>query len=535
MGLPIGRCSLLPAELTSNSNLENDTIMKNIVYLLGLSLLLSCSGEEFLEDALPSINQAKAEIESNETLDDLVRGGYFNLKSPSDVGPLDLFIYQTVTTDLAELKEYSDLVSGDRNLQPFYLRQPEINDIRFVEFPWAGAYSVLFNVNTVLNFYEENEPPADAFQSWVPRIQGEAHFLRAFALYMLVTTYAPPYSSAPNAQSIILRTEPTQSPTDYQGLATNQEVYDQIIDDLKAAITLLPEEYDAAIHPPDYQDRAKQSAARFLLAKVYFLMGQPFWTAGQDGDGGALEQIDAIIESGRYPLLQTDNLKQIFLPKGLGAKAPETVWYVSYYFRNAWRTPRLEMVYSNFTGNRLRGFAVSKATLGDLGWDDEAVAQLDERYNDWYRRFERNPADSTEIDPAFAGDYTDPYNVWNGKFTDPTANFIVFRSPELYLMRAVIRLANGDAAGATADVNVTRTRAGLPELDTATARDIELEWIKEMGFEGRRLFYLQALQLPVPPGDRSGVSPIPYNDPSLVRDLPRAELTRNPILAGGDN
>jgi hypothetical protein len=56
-----------------------------------------------------------------------------------------------------------------------------------------------------------------------------------------------------------------------------------------------------------------------------------------------------------------------------------------------------------------------------------------------------------------------------------------------------------------------------------------------MGFEGRRLFYLQALQLPVPPGDRPGVSPIPYNDPSLVRDLPRAELTRNPILADGEN
>ena len=175
--------------------------------------------------------------------------------------------------------------------------------------------------------------------------------------------------------------------------------------------------------------------------------------------------------------------------------------------------------------------------LGNLGWDDEAVAQQDERYNDWYRRFDRGATDSTRIDPVFSGDYTDPYNVWCSKFTDRTANFIVFRSPELYLMRASIRLAEGDAAGAAADVNVTRTRAGLPELGTVAARDIELEWVKEMGFEGRRLFYLQALQAPVPPGDRVGerANPIPYNDPSLVRDLPRAELTRNPVLAGGDN
>ena len=56
-----------------------------------------------------------------------------------------------------------------------------------------------------------------------------------------------------------------------------------------------------------------------------------------------------------------------------------------------------------------------------------------------------------------------------------------------------------------------------------------------MGFEGRRLFYLQALQEPVPPGDRPNTQPIPYNDPSLVRDLPRAELTRNPLLAGDGN
>ena len=511
--------------------------MKKILYLLSVSLLLGCSGEEFLEEALPSINQAKAEIESNETLDDLVRGAYFNLKSPSDIGPLDLFIYQTATTDMVELKEYSGIIGGNFDLQPFYLRQPEINDIQFVEWPWAGAYSVLFNTNTVLNFYEENEPPADAFQSWVPRIQGEAHFLRAFALYLLVTTYAPPYSSDPGAESIILRTEPTQSPTDFQGLATNQEVYDQIIADLKAAINLLPEEYDASVHPEDYQDRAKQSAARFLLAKVYFLMGPQFWTSGQDGDGGALEQINAIIESGRYPLLQSDDLKQIFLEKGLGAKASETVWYVSYYFRNAWRTPRLERVYSNFASRfgRQRGFAMSKAMLGKLGWDDEAVAQQDERYNDWFRRFEQSTTDSTKMDPVFDGDYTDAYNVWCSKFTDRTANFIVFRSPELYLMRAAIRLADGDAAGATADVNVTRTRAGLPELGTATAEDIELEWIKEMGFEGRRLFYLQALQEPVPPGDRPNTQPIPYNDPSLVRDLPRAELTRNPLLAGDGN
>ncbi|WKN44882.1 RagB/SusD family nutrient uptake outer membrane protein [Tunicatimonas pelagia] len=508
--------------------------MKNILYILTLSLLWACSGEDFLEEAKPDINQARDEIESNTTLDDLVRGAYFNLKSPGDLGPIDLLIYQTVATDIVELKEYSDILSGSRNLQPLYLRQDEINDIRIVEWPWAGAQTLLFNVNTVLQFYEQNEVPTDGLEDWVPRIRGEAYFLRAFAHYLLATTYAPPYSSDPQAEGIILQTAPASSPTDFKGLATNQQVYDQIISDLKNAIELLPETYDVSVHPEDYQDRAKRDAARFLLAKVYFLMGNEFWTAGQDGDGGALEQIDAVITSNRFPLLQSDSLQQIFLKKGLGDQASETVWYASYYFRNGWRTPRLEPIYSNFTGNRQRGFAVSKATLEAIGWDDPAMAQQDERYNDWYRRFEQNPADSAGIDPAFAGEYTDAYNVWCGKFADNTANFVIFRSPELYLMRAAIRLAAGDGAGAAADLNVTRERAGLPALTTATAANIDAEWIKEMGFEGRRLFYLQAQQLAVPPGDRAGATEIPYDDPSLVRMLPRVELTRNPALAGGE-
>ncbi|MEM9931903.1 MAG: RagB/SusD family nutrient uptake outer membrane protein, partial [Bacteroidota bacterium] len=289
----------------------------------------------------------------------------------------------------------------------------------------------------------------------------------------------------------------------------------------------LPEEYDPSQHPEDYQDRAKRDAARFLLAKTYFLMGNEFWNAGQDGDGGALEQINTIIDSERYPLVQSDSLQQVFLAKGLNQKASETVWYATYYFRNAWRAPRLERMYSDFTGRRDRGIAMSKTTLEQIGWNDSTVAQQDERYNDWFRRYEAGE------DPAFsAEEYEDSYNVWCAKFTDRTANFVVFRSPELYLMRAAMRLAGGDASAAAEDLNVTRTRAGLAPLATATEAEVSAEWIKELGFEGRRLFYLQATQQQVPPGDRTGTQMIPYNDPSLVRDLPRVELVRNPAIAG---
>ena len=499
--------------------------MKKFIYIITAfaAFFAGCNGEEFLDEAKQDINAVPVEITSNETLDDLVRGAYFNIKSPGLFGPIDLLLFQDMQSDIVEFKEYSRANSGKYNAQPVYTRQREVNDLDLVQFPWAGAYTLLFNTNVVIDFLDNNGPIDDQFASWAPRMKGEAYFLRAFAHYLLATSYAPPYSSNPQAPSIILRTKPTNAPTDFKGLSTNEEVYTQIISDLKNAIDLLPEEFDASLHPEDYQDRAKKDAARFLLAKVYFLMGSDYWTSGRDGDGGALEQINAILSTNKYPLYQGEDLGEIFLKKGLNEKVDETVWYLSYYFRNGWRTPRFSVYFSELN-NRNRSFAMSKATLNELGWNDSTEAKSDQRYTDWHQRFDEGGPDE---DPVFAGQYQDEYNVWNTKFNNNTSNFVVFRSAELYLMRAVIRLNNNDLDGATADINRIRTRAGLESLNTVTADDIDLEWIKEMGFEGRRLFFLQAQQMDIPAGDRAG-GPIPYDDISLVRDYPRVEKTRNP-------
>ncbi len=112
----------------------------------------------------------------------------------------------------------------------------------------------------------------------------------------------------------------------------------------------------------------------------------------------------------------------------------------------------------------------------------------------------------------------------------------LLRLPEMYLTRAIIRLNRGDAAGAAADLNVVRARAwnqqaaGEPYTPLAagavTADLIHQERWKEMAFEGDRLHYLQALQLPVPNGDR-GPGAIPHNDPSLQWPLPLRERELN--------
>ena len=503
-------------------------VVKYILVSILVILAYSCDGDQFLEDTPIPFNLAETDFTSNEALDDITRGAYFNLHSPGQYGVIDLLMYQDIASDILDLKTYSLNTGGNTNIAPLYDRDSENNDFLFLDFAWAGAYTLIYNTNLVINFYDNNEPSPDALQDQVPRIRGENYFLRALTYYLLSTTFAPPYSSDVAAPSVILRTTPTNSPTQFIGRATNEEVYRQIIADAKRAIDLLPEQYDPAIHRNDYQDRANRDAARFLLAKVYFHMGQEFWTQGFDGDGGAKEQIDALIASGRYPVESSDNLEAlIFAPRGQGLKAPETVFYATYYFRNGWRAPRSERHYSNFSSGifgRQRGLAFSKAAIDALDWRDTTNANLDQRYTDLFRRYE--PGE----DPAYGDEYIDPFNVWSNKFLNRTSNHILFRSAELYLMRSTIQLEADDQAGAVAAANVVRVRAGMPPFTELDLEELGKEWIREYAFEGRRLFFLQATEQDIPPGDRTGVGPIPYDDPSLVRKIPQVELSRNPEL-----
>jgi hypothetical protein len=91
------------------------------------------------------------------------------------------------------------------------------------------------------------------------------------------------------------------------------------------------------------------------------------------------------------------------------------------------------------------------------------------------------------------------------------------RVPEFYIMRAAIRYRSNDKAGAAADLKVVRDRAGLTgqwEITAAniTEDDIDREHIIELAGESLWLLYTVAMQKPIMPGDRQGVSPVnpPY-------------------------
>ncbi len=92
--------------------------------------------------------------------------------------------------------------------------------------------------------------------------------------------------------------------------------------------------------------------------------------------------------------------------------------------------------------------------------------------------------------------------------------------------------SNGTVTNVQGEYSLEVSEGATIEAEDLTADVIHTERMKEMFFEGDRLWYLQSQKVDIPNGDR-GEGSIPYNDPGLYYNLPDAELDRNQGIIGG--
>ncbi|MGA0559093.1 RagB/SusD family nutrient uptake outer membrane protein [Larkinella sp. VNQ87] len=119
---------------------------------------------------------------------------------------------------------------------------------------WNGLYKVVAQANQVLDKVPAINPMPEAQKT---KILGEARFLRAWAYFMIVQLWG----DAP------LITQPqTATSEDFQpGRAPKEEIYNLIVEDLKAAEA-------AGLAWMDVSGRVNLAATKTLLAKVYLTM-----------------------------------------------------------------------------------------------------------------------------------------------------------------------------------------------------------------------------------------------------------------------
>jgi tetratricopeptide (TPR) repeat protein len=148
---------------------------------------------------------------------------------------------------------------------------------------WNGLYTVIHRANTVIGS-APNVTDNDAVRD---QCAAQAKFLRGWAYFELVSLWGP----------VPLYKEVVKKSDEYQPRATEDVVYEQIIQDFKDAAAVLATTYSSA-----EQGRVTAGAANAMLGRVYM----------QKGDyAAAKEALLKVTGSGLYHLI--DNFSDNFL------------------------------------------------------------------------------------------------------------------------------------------------------------------------------------------------------------------------------
>ena len=130
---------------------------------------------------------------------------------------------------------------------------------------WDDLYRAVFYANSVL---EELDRIGGSDQKRVNDIRGRALFIRAYAFYDLLNTFAPFYNSQTSGTDLGIPLRLTADVNRFDKRATIKDCYNMIIDDLQEAAMLL-----AAERPPQLRTRQSKTAAYALLARIFLNMG----------------------------------------------------------------------------------------------------------------------------------------------------------------------------------------------------------------------------------------------------------------------
>jgi starch-binding outer membrane protein, SusD/RagB family len=143
--------------------------------------------------------------------------------------------------------------------QEAYRWDPKANGLM----DWQVGYSNIFSANTVLDQLELIKEQGDNTQR--NSIKGMALFVRAYNFFNLAQLFAPQYDAGTASADlgIVLRLNSNFNEKSIR--STVQKTYDQIVEDIQAALLLLP-----ATSPG--KTRPNKTSALALLARVYLQM-----------------------------------------------------------------------------------------------------------------------------------------------------------------------------------------------------------------------------------------------------------------------
>ncbi|WP_439555368.1 RagB/SusD family nutrient uptake outer membrane protein [Dyadobacter sp.] len=450
--------------------MKKRTYIYSLVFAAGSFLLTACDNK--LDVAPTQSIDEEAALSTSRDVEVTLIGAYDALQDPDVYG--GAFQYSS------ELLGNSDELGFGgtfQNLLEMYNKQITTQNVTSLA-TWRDSYIAINRCNNVLSALEIVDEDKRA------RIEGEARFIRGSVYFDLVRLFARAWGDGDATQNpgvpIVLK--PTRVVTEADQVARNSvaEVYQQVLEDLNAAKSLLPE--GNTIYANKY-------AASAQLSRVYLM---------QSEFAKARDEANEVIESGEYPL----------------ATDFTTLFYT--FLRNGGANPReyiFSMIVTQQDGvNDLNTYF--GATIDDItGSSGRGDIRILPRH--------RNLYEAGDVRGQF---FVSSINTYTQKHIDQFGNVLQFRSAEMYLTRAEANFRLGTAVGATplADINRIRKRAGIKDLTALTLPAILKERHLELAFEGHMLHDIKRT--------KGNVGTLPYNSPRLILPLPQREIDVNKKL-----
>lgn len=404
--------------------------MKKVLYLLLIAMFTGC---EVLNIEPESKISDKLAITDASSLETAVYGTYARLHNNDYYG----LTFQSVGYLLGDNVKWTG--SYD------FLSQFDANNVRADNSQlipvFAGIYRTINCANQVIRAAETLQDPLLTPQNR-KLYKGEAYFIRALSYFDLSRLWG----------GVQIITEPTLSSLDNLNTrrSTLAETWNQVLNDLNTADTLLPETTN--------RNRATRKTVYALKARLYLYMND--WTnAG------------------------------IFASKLIGDSNYELVAPYNAFFANNVKNTKesiLELAYSATDQNAHSQWWQPPSNSGRREWapTDELVNLLNDPVTGGNRK-------------SMIARTAPPGNLWYGNMyyrnprTDPA---FVLRIAEMYLIRAESRAHLNRITEGLADLNAVRTRAGLSPAAAITSDQlllaIEQERRLEFAFEPHRWFDL---------------------------------------------
>lgn len=539
--------------------------MKNLIYILGIAVLLFSCKEDFLEekplDFLSSKNALINYQDFNLSINDMYRVVRTEFFTRDENRPFD-YLY---STDLV----FDGQPNTNRHTNMTATFDP--NGV-VASSHWGAHYRIIAQANTVISRVATSQMS----ESEKAIVLGKAKFFRAFAY----RTLAYLYGGVP-----LVLEEVTSAKTDFVR-ASREQVYQQCILDLNEAVAILP-----AINTVLDGEINKQ-AAQHLLAEVYLAAGQ---------FQNAVTASTEVIQSGDVRLMQNrfgarsgfaegNVYWDLFQPGNQNRKSGnlEGLWVIQIeadipggsaittgqagsYLLERHHAPYVGELLSNGvnpflwpvsnnSGGRGIGWAVSTKHFSDTIWEKDFAIDIRNDNINFVREFSSNNPNSplfgqkihTSSPPAGIRVPSRGFYAYQSKSTHPgqhPANLIqnaatgllrataggtytdqyMFRLAETYFIRAEAYLGLQNQAGAAADLNTVRSRSKASNV-SASQVDIDFildERMRELGVEEKRKLTLMRLNLLYDRVSRYNPHYTDLNPRHNLWPIPFGEIERN--------